>query len=208
MAGFRQTTRLFVDRELSGPARSAKLAAFARDGVAKLIAEGKAAPTYRRFVDGREGAQESDVKPDGVIQYEFSYIAEAVLFALAFLQARSPVRSGRFRESFVVAVDGRPIPARQFQPRSVPLAAEVIIYNLQPYSRKIDVQTAGGRRLKFSTPAGLFDDCARALRRRFGNTVVGKRLYSVSFPGQYTLRRGEKKGQRVNSPAIVITPLE
>jgi hypothetical protein len=208
VASFRQVSKLFVERELSGPARSAKLAAFARTGLAELIASGKASPSYRRFVDGREGAQESDVRPDGVILYEFSYIAEAVLFAITFLQGRSPVRSGRFRESFIVAVDGRPIPARQFQPRSVPLTAEVIIYNKQPYSRKVDVQTVGGRRLRFSTPAGLFDDCARAMKRRFGNSFTAKRLYSVAAPGQYVLRRGPKKGRRVDSPAVVITPLE
>lgn len=200
-------TKIFVDEELGPAARSARLAQAAREGVANLIREGRASPNYRRFVDGQEGAQEATVKPDGVIVYEFSYIAEVIIFALAFLRARSPVASGRFRESFVVSIDGRPIPAAAFNPRSVPLAAEVIIYNSQPYGRKIDVQIVGGKPLRFSVPAGLYADAVRAIRRQFGNAMTAERLYSINHPGQYILRRGKKRGQRVQSPALVISPL-
>lgn len=212
MSVFRLATKVFVDKELSVEARSARLAAAARAGVADLISTGRASPNYRRFVDGREGAQEETVNGrDGVILYEFSYIAETVAFALAFLRGRSP-RSGSakkdprypnaYRDCFVVAVDGRPIPAASLNPRSIPLNAEIMIYNSQPYSRRVDVQFDGKKSLKFNVPPGLFDDAARAVRARFGNTATAKRLYSVTFPGGYV----RKTGQRTDSPALIITP--
>ncbi len=207
-SAFRQATTVFIAAELSPAGRSARLADAARAGLADLIASGRASSSYRRFVDGREGAQESTVQPDGgVILYQFSYIAETVSFALSFLQARSPSRSGRFRNSFVVSVNGRPIPATELQPSSIPLDAEIMIYNAQPYSRKVDVQLVGTHPLRFSAPPGLFDDAARAIRRQFGNTATAKRINSVSVPGQYVRRSGRGAGQRTASPALVITPV-
>jgi hypothetical protein len=210
-SAFRQATRVFIDQQLSPAARSARLADAAKAGVAELVASGRASPYYRRFVDGQEGAQESSVKPNGgVILYQFSYVAETVAFAIAFLRGRSPVGSGRYRDGFVVSVDGRPIPAAQLQPRSIPLDAEIIIYNPLPYSRKIDVQFAGKRKLRFSVPPNIFDDCARAIRARYGNTATAKRVYSVTFPGQYIRKTGKGRtrgaGSPVQSPAIIITP--
>lgn len=210
---FRLIAKQMIAAELSPAARSAKLAEFARQGVAGLVASGRASPTYCRFVDGAEGAQESAVRPNGLIEYQFSYIADVVLFALVFLRARSPVGPGApksreapgpFRDAFMVGVDGRPVPAASFQPRSVPLNAEIIIYNRQPYSRKIDVQLVGRKSLHFSVPPGLFDDCVRAVRRRYGNTVTAKRVYNIEHPGKWMRRRGKLKGQKIQSPAIII----
>jgi hypothetical protein len=117
------------------------------------------------------------------------------------------VRSGNFRASFYVGVDGRFVPAASFNPESVPYDAEIVIGNTQPYSRKIDVQFDGERPLSFSVPAGMFDDCARAVTRQFGRTVIAKRVYSLSFPGQWTLRRGGHRGESVQSPAVVLNPV-
>lgn len=211
MAGavaFRQQTRVFVDRELSAAARAARLADYARESVAALIAEGRASRDYTRFVDGREGAPESSVDGNrGVISYLFSYVAEAAVFALSFLRARCPVGTGRYRDSFVVAVNGRPIPAAALNPANIPPGAEICIYNSQPYSRKIDVQMAGKTRLRFSVPPGEFDDAARAVRQRFGNTMDARRVYNLNIPGQYILKRGANAGSPVQSPALILSPL-
>lgn len=210
---FRRSLKTFVDATLSPAARGKAMAEFAEKTVADLIAAGKAPPSYRRWVDGVEGAAPETVKPGGRILYEFSNIAAATLFALGFLRARSPVGPGApkdkrypkaYRDCFVVSVNGRPIPWDSFVPRSVPPDAEIFIFNTQAYSRKIDVQLVGRRPLRFSVPPGLFDDAAKAVRRRYGNTLTAKRQYSVSFPGQHIT----KAGIAVQSPALRLAVLE
>lgn len=220
MSNMRQQIRVFVDREMSPAARAARLASVARSTVADLVAAGRASPRYETSVDGVPGASEDAVRPDGRITYNFAYIGEAVEFALAFLQARSaPAVSGTYRDSFVVAVDGRPILARQFRKTSVPVGAEVFIYNTQPYSRKLDVQLVGTRSLAYRTPQFLFEDAAQAVKTRFGNSVTAKRIYNVNFAGQYTTRREQissrgfltyrvtPAGRLVESPALVLRGL-
>lgn len=206
-ATFRQQVRLFADRTLSPEARSALLAAEAKRRLADLIESGRASTSYRRFVDGVEGAREEQARR--AIVYEFSRTADAAEYALAFLRGRSPSESGRFRDSFVASVDGgRPIPAASFDSAKVPPGAEVAILNTRPYSRKIDVQLAGSRRLRFSVPEGLYEDAARAVRRRFGNAVSAKRVYTLQFPGQYILQGGRRAGKRVETPALILRAME
>jgi hypothetical protein len=211
VSALRQQVTAFVNTNLSPAARSATLARLAvemRDG---LISTGRASPVYRTFVDGREGAPEASVKGTGggVILYRFGYAAQAAVFALAFLKGRSPSKSGKYRGSFYVGVNGRFIPAVQFDPALVPAEAEIVIGNTQPYSRRVDVQLVGGNRLHYSVPVGLFDDAARAVKRQFGGAVAAKRVYSIEFPGRYTLkgegRAKSGKGTKVDSPALVIT---
>lgn len=208
MSALRQQLQVFADKALSEDARSALLAKVARQTLADLQASGRASPRYRVFVDGREGASEDEVSGrNGVILYDFNYTSDAAAFALGYLQARAPSASGTFRDSFMVAIDGRPVPAASFRPDSVPPAAEVMIYNPEPYTRKIDVQLVGNRVLHYSVPPGMFSDAARATRARFGNAVKVKRTYNINFPGKWVLRRGEKRGDYAHSPALVISPL-
>lgn len=200
-ATFSSTTLTKLIEDGLAPAVQSKiLADFARAGVAQLIAEGRASPKYKRFVNGTEGLLEDAVKPDGTIAYRFGYMGEVAVFALEFLKARSPVRSGKYRDSFVVAVNGRPIPADNFVVDSVPNDAELYIYNSQPYSRKVDVQLVGKRPLKFSVPPRMFEDAAVAVRGRFGNLVTAQRLYTLDFAGKWVT----KKQRKVEYPALKI----
>lgn len=212
-AAFRRQITAFISQHLSPEARSRRLAEIAETTVAGWIKQGRASPRFRRFVDGVEGAPASAVRSGGRILYEFSNIGEAVEFAVAFLRARCPVGPGApkdkryprpYKDCFVVAVNGRPIPWDQVNPSAIPVDAEIFIYNSQPYSRKIDVQLVGKRRLRFSVPPGLFKDAASAVSRRYGNTLRVERVYSVSFPGQYIRRTGET----VQSPALHIFAIE
>lgn len=223
MAAFSQRLKAYVDANLSPAARSKRLATLARQARDELIRDRRASTTYETIVDGRKGASEDQVRGTGggTIVYAFSYGAEAAVYALTFLRARSPVRSGKFRESFWVSVDGRYIPPGRFSAASVPPGAEIIIGNTEPYNRKVDVQLAGNRRLRFSVPAGLYDDAARAINRQFRGVITCKRVYTVKFPGQYVVkvrpppdpkpktwrRNGNTKG-RVQSPALVINPAQ
>lgn len=213
---FSRSVRVFIDQNLAPVAQSAALASVARAGVASLVASGNASSRYTTFVDGAAGASEDSVKPSGTIAYVFEYLGDVVSFAIGFLINRSPVRSGKYRDSFFVSVNGRPIAAADFDATLIPIGAEIFIYNSQPYSRKIDVQTVGKRRLTFSVPPGLFADCAQAIRARFGNSVTAQRVYNVDFPGKYSLRQRQMRpaprahlilrgvGELVESPGLMI----
>lgn len=210
MSNMRQQIRVFVDRELSPAARSARLASVARSTVADLVATGRGSPRYETSVDGVPGASEDVVRPDGRITYGFQYIGEATEFALAFMIARTdPAQSGALKRGFVVAVNGRGIPARQFRKESVPTGAEVFIYNTEPYWRKVDTGVSGSRfkphRYKYRIPSGVVDDAVREVKRRFGNSVTAERKYTVMWPGQLRQQRGDKR--LVDSPALVIRGL-
>ena len=215
---FSRSVKVFVDQNLSPSAQSQQLADVAKQGVADLISSGQASPRYERFVDGTEGASEDSVRPLGTIVYIFEYLGDVVSYALGFLTTRSPVRTGRYRDSFFVAVNGRAIPAAAFDAASLDVGSEIIIYNTQPYNRKVDVQIAGNKRLSFSVPAGIWDDCAQSVKSRFGNTVTAKRLSNVDFPGKYTLRQRQMRtdrphqvlrgiGEAIQSPGLSITAL-
>jgi hypothetical protein len=213
---FRRSVQVFVAQNLSPEAQSRALAAAARAGRDDLIRSGRAAPTYATFVDGQQGASEDRVRPGGAIIYRFQVLGEAAVFAMAFLRERSPVKSGTYRDSFQYAVssggDGtanrylgaRIIRPGSFDPEQVGTDVdEVILFNRAPYSRKVDVQLVGSRRLRFSVPPDLFDDAAQAVRRRFP-TLAARRVYSMNFPGQWTLKDGPRAGKPVESPALVI----
>lgn len=227
-ATFRRNLRVRLDQALGPAARSRLLAQTARQERDRLIAEGRAPASFRRFVDGHPDTSEDTVRGDGrgVILYQFSYTAEAAVFALAYLQGRAPIESGRFRRSFFVGVNGRFIRAEAFRPEQVPADAELIIGNSQPYNRKIDVQEIGSRtqvltwrRLGYAVPPNLYADAGRAVRRRFGNSVDAYRVHDIDFPGKYRLQQAQvaltgrrtgrvyrRAGQTVQSPALIISP--
>lgn len=220
---FRANLRAQINAALSPAERSRALAAFAREKLTEAITSGRAGESFRLFVDGRPGAREESVRGDGrgVILYEFSYTAEAAVFALAYLRRRAPAVSGLYRESFFVAVNGRMIRAAEFNPRRVPANASIIIGNTQPYNRLVDAQRAGKSARPFQgTPPDMYRDVARELARRFGNSLSAARIRDVSFPGKYRLRHAQHRktgaragavlraaGAYVESPGVGITPL-
>jgi hypothetical protein len=223
-SAFRRSVQVFVSRNLTPEAQSRRLAQIAVEGRDELIRTGRAAPVYSTFVDGREGAAEASVKPQGTIVYRFQVLGEAALFAMAFLRQRSPIDSGRFRDSFVYAVGqagtragrlgaseanfwttARIIQPGSFDPQKVAANVDaVLLFARAPYSRKIDVQMVGKRRLRFSVPADMIDDAAAAVRRRFP-TLNARRIYTVRFPGQWVRKRGTGAGRLVENPALVIS---
>lgn len=208
-AAFARRLQVFADRTLSPAAQSAMLAAAAKRELAGLISSGRASPSYQRFVDGAENRPEAAVKPapSGLIVYRFATLGRVGAFALEFLVRRARGLPAEYLRGFYLAADGRFIPMAAFNPDKLGAGVkELAIGNVVAFSRKVDVQLAGGKRLRFSVPPGLFDDCVAAIRSRFGNVVDAKRVYTLTFPGQHVLKRGRKRGSRVESPAIIITP--
>jgi hypothetical protein len=155
------------------------LARFARDTRDELIARGDASPRYETSVNGIAGRSEDQVRLPGPIVYRFEYLEEVVSVGLRLLREGAPVLSGRYRDSFFAMVNGSPVS----ETADLPLGAEVILTNDQPYSRKIQVGAQ-----QTSVPSHLFDRVQKALRRTFGDLVMVE-LRFIPLQGGYVLRR-------------------
>ncbi len=110
-------------------------------------------------MNGRPAQSENEVQAPGPIVYEFALWEPIITFALERLRTRSPVKSGRFRNSFIVIVNQTIV--TNFD--SVRPGAEVIITNFQPYIRKAEGGQLGVKR------RAIFDGTKRDLARQFGN---------------------------------------
>ncbi|MCV3738377.1 hypothetical protein OCK02_19405 [Rhizobium sp. TRM96647] len=145
------------------------LAAFAKRSVSEIIASGRASPRFERYVNSRRGLPEEAVQLPGPIVYEFSLWEPIITFALEELRKRSPVKSGRFRNSFIVIVRGAIV--TNFD--GIGAEDEVIITNFQPYIRKAEGGVLSTKRF------AIFDGTKRALARAFGNE--GRNSSAFSF---------------------------
>lgn len=187
-SSLRRDIEAFVSTELSPAARSKAFASFARTERDALIKSGKASTLYRTSVDGREGADEDTVKGTGggVINYRFSFLGDALQYALAFLRARTTKVSGKLSESYWVSINDRFIPAgTPIDYKSIKPGDEIVIGNIEPYWRKADVNYVGQRRLKYRNP-GVLDDAVAAISKEFGRGALSVfRKYTYNFPGKY-----------------------
>jgi len=205
---FSRSVKLFVSQNLTPQAQSAALASYARADVARLQNDRRAPLDYTVFVDGRENAAPESVKPQGTIIYRFNGLAEAVSFALGFCIARSPFRTGRYRKSWFVLVDGR---AWNADFRDIPAGSEVYVVNTQPYHRKLEV--SGG--LQRSTTRF----CVDALRKRFPGLRAAHdflELPNGPTPAPYRMRGGiasrfrggrvrrSNSGEMMTYPAVIL----
>lgn len=188
---FSRSIRAFADRALSPAALSRHLATVARQARDELIREGSAPDSYETFVDGRRGAAEETVRPDGAIVYRFNLLGLAARLALdtaVRMSPRAPHEGGDFANGWVVAVDGKPwIGALT----DIPAGAEVMIVNTVPYARKIQV----GAMPLMSVPPGIVERVRSRVRSRFPTLdaeVTFVRLPSsfgdARFPTPYILR--------------------
>lgn len=179
---------LFPDT-FSPAARSKGLADFARGALTEAQeinrrALGRA-PGHETFVDGRAGADENTVKPDGVIVYEFELFDEAFAWIEEMLILHSPSRSGRYAKSHIFFADGV-----EADPSAPPPAVDYAFVNRQPYARKIE------RGHSKQAPNGVYEVVASMAQRRFGN------MLRVRFTYRGVV--GAADGDR--QPAIVLTP--
>lgn len=205
----RQLT-IMLDQQIGPEAMAARLAAFSKRQLARVIARGEGSPYYETIVNGTTGAREESVKPPGDIVHLFNWWPQVLIFGIQFLRQRSPASSpdsprGRlpYRDRFFVLANGTGVNPRQYH--TIPLDAEVIIGNSAPYHRKIDVQMIGREPVRINVPPGIMEDAAQAIATRFGSIVTAKRTYTLFFSGQYEIRRGPDAGKFVHSPGIVIT---
>ncbi len=163
-----------------------ELAAFARSENAKAIGEGEGSERFDRYVNGNLGASEDTVIPPGPILYVYHWWRELCEFTLQSLVERSPEKSGRYKQSwFVMTAGGR---IKSFD--DIPINADVIFCNDQPYSRKIDVG-----HMRMSVPPGVVEDVRKMVMSRFGNLVKARRTM-IPLPNGYVLKGRFRRGYR------------
>ncbi|WP_419900773.1 hypothetical protein [Roseomonas sp. USHLN139] len=201
-----------VQRDLSPQEIGRKLVAMAKADVERRIAANEVPKQFTRFIDGRPGAPDNDASAASVVLYRFNLLAEAASICLAELQRLSPKRDGDFKASFWMQVETgrshRVLLAKDFNARTMSAdATRITIFNAMPYSRKVDTQVEGSRKLRFKVQPQLFANAAKATTKRFPS-VNAWAVYSIRHPDLYRLRTGPRKGSQVQSPAVIIAPRE
>lgn len=213
---FKPFDRAAVLRAMQGETpkeQSARHAAFARQQLAAAQEVNRSAlgitPDHETFVDGRKGAAPEEVKPGGVIVFEFALLFSACEWIAATLLEHSPVRSGAYVRSFVFTADGDVVDPMA----GIPEAREYVFTSTAAYARKIE------RGLSPQAPDGVFEAVAALAARRFGNIASIKFSYrNPLFGGIDAWAKGtalSSKGHARNGaqrdewlrrqPAIVIT---
>jgi hypothetical protein len=156
------------------------IAAFARREHAKVMKADPKPTSFRRFVDGVEGAPEERVKQFGVIEYHYQRLGEIVQFAMDTLFALSPVQSGDYRRAHTLFVGGAAVPSlKGWRPES---GEEIYILNPLPYARKIEM---GKMKMRVSGTDKVYQQAAQILKRRFGNLAAIKFTYRAVSNGAF-----------------------
>lgn len=190
---FAYRIRVFRDRTLSPAGLSHLLATTARRKRDEFIARGDVPNNYLTFVDGRRGASEDTVRSDGVILYQFGIVGLAAQFALGYLIARSPVRDGDYRKSWIVAVNGQKWLGDL---NEIPVDAEVRVVNPLPYARKIDVG-----HMRMSVPHALIEGARQATHSRFPTLKIEREIVTIpaALGGGYILKGRFRRGHRLHA---------
>lgn len=162
--------KLALDETAGPQARSKAIATFARralkesqDHNARILGY---VPDHETYVDGRRGAVEESVKPDGRIVYEFDLLNDIFAWIGEQLVKMAPVGTsgdrrpghpGAFRNSFLFFADDALVEPSA----SLPEANEYTFISPLPYARKLE------RGYSDQAPDGVFEVVAKAARSRY-----------------------------------------
>ncbi|MEZ0060914.1 hypothetical protein ABIF26_006457 [Bradyrhizobium elkanii] len=195
ITSYERNFKLLLDRNLSPEARSKRVAAFAQKEIDAADAQNRSAlgavPPKTVTVDGKQGAPLESVNPDkGTIVAEWRLVNDVLKWIMATLEQRSPIVSGKYRDSHTLYVDGSEV-----DPNNAPMGQEAVFLNTQPYSRKIEIgKTESGRDFVIQVPNRIYERTAADAQARFGNLVKVRFSYRSATGG---------RADRV--PAIVVT---
>jgi hypothetical protein len=181
-AAFERVVQLQL-AQLTPEAAKTRHIATARAGLAAFMARQSVKPDVLIEVDGHKAASEDSVKPFGVITYRFRRMREIYVAALARAEADSPVRSGRYKRSWFLMVNGVEV-----APDAIPAAAEVLLVNDQPYARKIHVGSKGFE--KYANP-GVVEKVRQWMIKQYGR-IAEFDIEFVTLSGGYKLAGNTK----------------
>jgi hypothetical protein len=195
---------LLIRQDLSPQARSEVLASFARETLAEAKATNTQAlgrvPPHQTFVDGRVGADENTVRPDGTIVYEFDLIEEVFAWIADQLMQHSPVGSGKdkhpglYKRSHIFYADD--VEADPLHPPANIKTGTFV--NAVPYARKIE------RGDSPQSSDGVYEVVSALANRRFGNLVRAYFGYRTAVGGSVVKGLAGNKSAGRN-PAITVT---
>lgn len=163
-------------------------------------------------VDGRAGADLARVNLDhGLITADWAVVTDVLVWIGETLRERSPVQSGRYRDSHTLFADGAEVDIGG----EVPQASEYVFLNPLPYARKIEIgHTRSGRAFVIQVPNRIYERTAADARARFGNVASIKDTYRAPLGGallKYVPIRGpvsraaSSLERELRVPAIVVT---
>lgn len=151
---------------------------------------------FTRTVDGKRGAIEDVVKPDGIIVYDYPRMDEIVQFAMNTLFDLSPVLSGDYRNSHQLFVGG----AAVSNLASWDGESDIVIVNYVPYSRKIEL---GKMRMRVPGTDHVYEQAQFLINQRYGNVAAVKFTFQgIVGGGAVAGKQGNKADNRY--PALII----
>jgi hypothetical protein len=186
---------LLVNAKLDPKERTKRIASFARKEIAAVDEQNRRAlgesPPKIITVNGRRDADLESANPDrGTIIAEWRLVGEVLQWIMDRLKERSPVVSGKYRDSHTMLADGV-----DADPDSHPLATEFLFYNPVPYSRKIEIGvTKKGTPFVIQVDNRIYQRTAKDASSRFGNIAKIRFGYTQS---------GLRKPDRV--PSITVS---
>jgi hypothetical protein len=194
---------LIFAQDLSPEAMSRQFAEFAQETFdeADVINESILGrkPTSQTFVDGREGAPPSSVKPTGRIVREYQLVPDALSTIRDMLRAISPRLTGRYRASHTLFADNVEVP----EGAPVPIAERYALVSTVPYARKLEKLFE------------VYGDIARDASGKFGNSLKIKLGFESVRGGDVLAwarstrmkhrRRSNVEDWFTRQPAIIVT---
>jgi hypothetical protein len=163
----------------------------------EYLNETKLYPQVETFVDGSLGKSEYQVKPYGLIRYEFSYQQFIAKELLDMAKKLSQVVTGRYRDSWFAIIDGKRV--NNFDLVKTP--RQIVITNDQPYHRKLEL-TVNGVKTKVRRVAGIVERLRQDFLSKYGDLARVNILFIEIPDKKYIIKTGRRAGQIMTYPAL------
>jgi hypothetical protein len=174
------------------------------------------------IVDGRRNANTGDIKATSRVILDWNYITEAAIKTIGYLRLHGPERSGNWKDSVIVMVDGHEQHVDEPFPSNT---AQVTVVVAAPYARKLEVgRTESGRAFSIQVAQHFVEASTIRLRTQMRDLATFQFTY-VDLAGAHVLtsktgthRRSFRSGRArlsakrsdttVRYPAIVIDEIK
>lgn len=221
LQAFRRTVTITWPKNAKEDARKA-LKRIALEGHQKIMQEQTArsgyAPDFDFYANYPGNRNLDSVVLPGPIVYRYNYLKEICNVALKELRAASPVRSGLYRDSHTLYINGVSVTNA---PPNLKASDEIYIANPTAYARRLEVgKTESGRPFVIQVPPNIYERVRQKLIARFGRVanfsmtyITAPQAYTIkgALPSHYIAKGGVRRkrrqsaGSAVRSPAILIS---